>query len=423
MPELDATAADVGPRSPARPAGQPSARLIAALFVILMMSSGLAFYNLQVFLHAITQTGVIGVQLMSWAIGFFFVVNGVAGLGVSLLLERFSARAVIAAGGVVAGLSLGALGRVRGGGEFFIVFGVLGLGFAATSLIPAMTVVTRCFVERRSVAVSIVSTGLSVGGIAITPLCAKWIEDHGMATVTPWLGLAYVAVVLPLALLFVHDRPAPSEPRPRLPEGERAGALRAAARSGVPYREAVTSRYFIWLGVAYIAIMLAQVGVLQHLYNAVSFRTDTAFARWIIQVLAGASVVGRFAGGFVLLRVPMTPATAVLVAAQGGALAGLGFAASPAAITASVAVFGVTIGNLLMIQPLLLANAFGLRDYGHIYAASQLVTTVGYAAGPGVIAFCFTRFGDYGAAFAVAAVATVVALLGILFAGRPTAAS
>jgi hypothetical protein len=234
-----------------------------------------------------------------------------------------------------------------------------------------------------------------------------------MAAVTPWIGLAYGLTVMPLALLFVRDRPAarrdPDDP-----------TQNAVTHEGVPFREAVTSRYFVWLGVAYVAIMLAQVGVLQHLYNAVALRTDTDFARRIIQVLAGSSVVGRFAGGFVLLRVPIRNATFVLVATQSVALAGLATSPTPLAIGASVMLFGLCTGNLLMIQPLLLAEAFGVRDYGRIYSLSQLVSTAGYASGTGVIAFLFNRFGSYREAFFVAALVTLVALLGLLLAGRPT---
>ena len=73
-----------------------------------------------------------------------------------------------------------------------------------------------------------------------------------------------------------------------------------------------------------------------------------------------------------------------------------------------------------MIQPLLLAEAFGVRDYGRIYSLSQLVSTAGYASGTGVIAFLFNRFGGYREAFFVAALVTLVALLGLLLAGRPT---
>ncbi len=412
MPEANAQSA--GPaRAPPPPGVFPGWWVVAALFVILMTASGLAFYNLQVFLHALTQKGVIGLNLVSWAIGFFFVVNGVAGLGVSVLLERFPARYVIAAGGVVAGASLALLGRVADGTQLFVIFGVLGIGFPATSLIPAMTVVTRWFVERRSVAVSVVSTGLSLGGILFTPVCAHAIELHGFAAVSHWIGLAYVVGVVPLALLLVRDRPEAAA-------GAKTGKD-AAPPPGVAYREAVTSRYFVWLGAAYVAIMLAQVGVLQHLYNAVASRVDTEFARRVIQILAGSSVVGRFAGGFVLLRVPIRPATAVLITVQGLALGSLAFATTPLAIGVSVVGFGLVVGNLLMIQPLLLAAAFGVRDYGRIYSTSQLVSTLGYATGPGVVAGLSTHFGGYEEAIAVAAGVSVVALLSLALAGHPAA--
>ena len=387
--------------------------LIAALFLILMTGSGLAFYNLMVFLHAFSSEGILGLSWVSWAIGFFFVLNGFAGLGVSALLDRFPARFVIAGGSLVTGASLALLGRVTGTVEFFVVFGVFGVGFAATSLIPAMTLVARWFHERRSIAVSVVSTGLSLGGILLTPPSARFIELYGVAQVMPWIGFAYVAGILPLALFFVRDHP---------PVDDRSEAS-LPEPTGTPYREAVTSRYFLWLGGAYIAIMLAQVGVLQHLYNAIAFRVDTEFGRRVIQVLAGSSVIGRFSGGFLLLRAPIRPFTFALVAGQGISLACLAFAEREWTIVASVMLFGLTVGNLLMIQPLLLANAFGMRDYGHIYSTSQLVTTVGYASGPGVIAYCFGLFGGYREAFWVAAGASAIAFLCLVFAGHPRAES
>ena len=43
--------------------------------------------------------------------------------------------------------------------------------------------------------------------------------------------------------------------------------------------------------------------------------------------------------------------------------------------------FGATVGNLLMLQPLLLAEAFGVREYPRIYL-SQLLSTLGVAPGP-----------------------------------------
>ena len=51
-------------------------------------------------------------------------------------------------------------------------------------------------------------------------------------------------------------------------------------------------------------------------------------------------------------------------------------------IFASIIVFGLTIGNILMLQPLLIAERFGVRDYPRIFSRSQFIAVAGTAGGP-----------------------------------------
>ena len=71
-------------------------------------------------------------------------------------------------------------------------------------------------------------------------------------------------------------------------------------------------------------------------------------------------------------------------------------------IFASIVLFGMTVGNLLMMQPLLIAERFGVRDYSTIYGRSQAVTIVGVAGGPLLIGWLFDVFGSYEVPYAVA---------------------
>ena len=84
--------------------------------------------------------------------------------------------------------------------------------------------------------------------------------------------------------------------------------------------------------------------------------------------------------------------------------------------------FGLCVGNLLMLQPLLIAEAFGVRHYARIYGSSQLVTTLGVAAGPIMLGFLQDHF-DYEVAYMSAAVASVVAFGLFVSAGPVRAAS
>jgi MFS family permease len=71
--------------------------------------------------------------------------------------------------------------------------------------------------------------------------------------------------------------------------------------------------------------------------------------------------------------------------------------------------FGLTVGNLLMLHPLLLAERFGVRDYPRIYSRSQLAATLGIAAGPAAAGLLHDALDGYGAAFALIALASGLA--------------
>ena len=87
--------------------------------------------------------------------------------------------------------------------------------------------------------------------------------------------------------------------------------------------------------------------------------------------------------------------------------------------TSATLLSGLTVGNLLMLHPLLLAARFGVRDYGRIYSRSQLVATLGVAAGPLFIGALHDVVDGYGIAFAVAGGASLLAA-GVLAVSGPT---
>ena len=96
----------------------------------------------------------------------------------------------------------------------------------------------------------------------------------------------------------------------------------------------------------------------------------------------------------------------VLMVAQAGALLLLGLVDGRTGLLVLSVAFGLTVGNLLMLHPLLLAERFGVRDYAHIYSRSQLVATFGVAIGPAFIGILHDVVDGYGIAFAVAAAAS-----------------
>jgi MFS family permease len=80
---------------------------------------------------------------------------------------------------------------------------------------------------------------------------------------------------------------------------------------------------------------------------------------------------------------------------QAVAIALLAFASSPVVLLAGAVLFGATVGNVLILAPIVLVSAFGTRDYPSIYSVNQLLTTVGIAAGPVLIGVLRDATADY----------------------------
>lgn len=385
--------------------------VVGAVFVVLVVAAGLAFYNMTVYLRAITTEQDLSVGAVSGATAAFFLTTGIAGLPVARLIERYDPRVTIAGGALISGICLAWLGQVNALWQLYLLYIGFGIGFAGASLVPATTLVTRWFARRRSVALSIASTGLSIGGIVVTPLSAGLISRHGLDTISPWLGLAFVVGIVPVSSLLIRSSPAAlglepdGDPQtPSTPTGEPV-----VDSDGVRYNQARGSRFFLVVTAAYVLVMLAQVGGLSHHFNLVSERLDEGRAATAVSLVAATSVVARLIGGWAATRISLRALTFGLMVVQGGALVILATGQSPFPLYAGSVALGITIGNLLMLHPLLLAEAFGVRDYARIYSVSQLVMTAGVAAGPIVVGAVHDALDGYGLALTLAGGASLAA--------------
>lgn len=403
------------------PAGKPrwfyGWAIVTAVFLLLVVTAGLGFYNASVILEAAVDEYDASVSAVSGATALFFGVSGVVGFALARQMERVDLRWFYAVGGVVGAVALTSLRWVESVTGLYAFFALFGVSFSLAGLLPAVTLISRWFATRRSVALSIGTTGLSVGGIVVTPVVARFIEDRSLAGAGPWLGLAWLIGVVPLALLLIRSRPEDLglEPdgAPRPPEPVPA--------VGATFAEASSTRFFRLLAGTYALVFLAQVGAIAQLYNLASERVDVGTARAALSTLAFASVVGRLAGGVLVTKVAARDLTAVLILVQGGALALLARAGDRGSILLAAALFGASVGNLLMLQPLLMAEIFGVREFSRIYSFNQLFGTIGVAGGPFLLG-ALRDLVDYSFAFSFAAGANVVGFALLLLAG-PTAAA
>ncbi|ABS64706.1 major facilitator superfamily MFS_1 [Parvibaculum lavamentivorans DS-1] len=414
---------DAGPE-PEDPRASPRGGLfygwyiVGTVFVIHTVSCGLIFYNLSIFLKAFVVEGGFSVSATSNATALFFISSGIAGLGVGWLLDRYDPRWVVTFGAFLSAGVLAGAGHVDELWQLYGFYILFGIGNAAVAVIPGMTIVARWFTRQRSKAIAYASTGLSLGGIVFTPISATLVESYGLGEAAYWLAFTLVLGVVPVALIMLRKSPesiglSPDGDPPRLAaDGSRLPP------DGVSFNDAIRSRFFIFCTAAFVFSMMAQVGSLAHQFRLVATRTgDDHVAALAVSIMAAASIAGRLIGGSLLSRVASKTYLFAIYVLQGISFALFAFAEGVAALFIVSAMFGATVGNMQMMQPLITAEAFGLKAYARILSVSQMITTCANAAGPALLGFLYVAAGGYETAYLAITVSSVLGFACLAAAG------
>src|SRR5262249_828319 len=94
---------------------------------------------------------------------------GVSAFVWGALSDRFGTRAVVLSGGVLLGLGLVTASRAATLGQFQILFGVLVGAAAGSFFAPLVATTTRWFTKNRSLAVALLSAGLTPASTLLRP--------------------------------------------------------------------------------------------------------------------------------------------------------------------------------------------------------------------------------------------------------------
>jgi predicted MFS family arabinose efflux permease len=286
-----------------------------------------------------------------------------------------------------------------------------------TALVPATTLVARWFVRRRALGLALTQSGLSLGGVLLTPALAQMLKTGGIEMLhSGWVFWVILANV-PLAMAFM--RPSP-QAMGLLPDGDvQDGQEDTTMTQGLSAGEAVRTRFFRWSASASILALMAQVGTIAHVFKWGLERADAETAAITIASVAFCSLIGRLICGAILDRLNLYKFVLTVYLLQAATLFAMSMAQGELAVLAMTMLFGFTVGNLLMVQPLLVAAAFGLRDFPRILSYQQLIMNFGVAMGPIAIGLIYDFGGGYGNAFVFVSFCSVAAFAALWMARSP----
>ncbi len=395
-----------------------------ACAALMFVGVGVGYYGLPIFLKPLKEEHGWSTTQVSWAPAIYFCVSGLTSAFVGPYIDRYGPTKFMLIGTVVNGISAAFIGLVNELWQLYFVYFVFAIAFGMSSGIAVNAIMTRWFVRKRALAMSISSTGVSLGGVVLAPVASVLVESGGLELATPILGLLVLIVALPVIVAVIAWDPGDMG---LYPDGDSEPPDRAA-----PVRKGMASQYRMWsrseamrtLGfwavfVAFLLVLVAQTGYVIHqvsfLEERLGSRNEAAFT---LSVTAFGSIVARLIVGIFADGIDRRLLTVVLFVVQGTSILLIIHTDNIAATWILTLIFGLTIGNIYMMQSLIVGELFGMVSFGAIFGLISLAGQAGSGIGPIGVGIIHDQTGGYTIPFTITALLTYLAAVAVLFA-RP----
>src|SRR5271170_7842979 len=160
-----------------------------------------SMFSLPVFLLPISRDTGWSVTGVSSAMTIGFLAMALASIAWGTLADRIGSRPVVLIGSVVLAASLALTSRATSLIQFQLSFGLLVGAAIAAIIAPMMACVTGWFDTHRSLAVSLVSAGMGMAPMTMSPLAARLVSTHDWRTSLQIIAALVAVVMIPAALL------------------------------------------------------------------------------------------------------------------------------------------------------------------------------------------------------------------------------
>jgi len=373
-----------------------------------------AMFSLAVYLQPMSvETGWSRTGISS-AMTLDFLVMGAAGFGWGALSDRIGPRPVVLSGAALLGL-----GQILASGatsllQFQLTYGIM-VGLAAGAFFaPMIAAATGWFVDNRSLAVSLVSAGMGVAPMTISPFARWLISTYDWRTAMMVIGITAWSLLIPAAFL-VRRAPAAAKGAVVGPD--------AAGEHSLSAGEAFRSPQFIVLAAAFFLCCAAHSGPIFHMISyAIGCGIAPLAAVSIYSVEGLSGLCGRLLLGLLADRFGAKPVLVAGLLVQAFAIASYLVVNRLGEFYLLAAVFGTAYGGVMPLYAVLARESFGQRAMGTVFGAMTMVSALGMAFGPWAGGTIFDALNSYAWLYiGSATVALTAVAVASVFSRRPLA--
>lgn len=377
-------------------------RVVWTAFVVAVFGWGVGFYGPGVYLAALHRSHGWPIATISLAITAHFLVSAVLITALPDAYRRFGPASVTIGG--AACTAAGAIAWTNAQQIWQLVPALLlsGAGWSAMSGAALNIIVAPWFDRDRPKAISMAFNGASIGGLLFTPLWTVLIAHVGLVPAGLAVAVATVAVVCPLAW-GVLRRASP--------------AVAAKAPPPLPRRALLGQPRFVTMSAAFALGLFVQIGLFAHLIARLEPAFGAAIAALAISLATLCAVLGRTLMGWLLGDHDRRLAAALNLLMQAAGTLLLAFGEGMAPLALGCMLFGLGVGNLTSLPPLIAQREFRPADVGIVVALVTAINQAVFAFAPAIFGALRDVTGTYVEVFLAGAAVQAVAA-GIIILGR-----
>jgi MFS family permease len=343
-------------------------------------------FSLPVLLQPIARDTGWSVTGVSSAMTIGFLAMAMTSMMWGTLSDRYGPLPVVLTGSVVIATSLALASQAKSLLAFQFLFGVMVGGGTSAIFAPMMASVTGWFDTHRSLAVSLVSAGMGMAPMTMSPLVAWLVSHHDWRTSMLIVAGVVAAIMIPVSLLV------------RRPPALDATPVAATGGAGpqMSLGDALRSPQFIILLATNFFCCATHSGPIIHTVSyAVSCGIPMITAVTIYSVEGLAGMGGRLAFGLLGDRFGAKRVLVTGLLLQAFGALGYVFVQQLAEFYAVAALFGFIYAGTMPLYSVLVRENFPLRMLGTVIGGLSMAGSLGMAAGPVAGGLIYDTFADY----------------------------
>lgn len=306
--------------------------------------------------------------------------------------------------------------------QFYLFSVVMFAGMPGATMMPAGRLVNLWFPRIRGRMMGVVTAGNNFGSMIAIPIVA------GLITMVGWRGTFAVMAIglLGIAMLVVlvirdGDDDVEREKHKRWSPSEADSQKKLNTQEGFVASEAIRTSAFWFLVVGMTLQQFLRTGVVSQMVphlQQVGF--SLAAASGAMMLLAFFAMSSKLIFGRLSETITARLAFVVIVILQGAGLAILIVSDGSMASWGGIVVLGLGMGGVGALTPLVIADTFGLRQFGSIMGLTRMPITVPVIAGPIMAGMIFDATGGYNLVFLITIGMLIISVGAFLLAKTPS---